>query len=71
MSVSKKANSHTGRNRQTPAGVDGALLSSTEENGVDDTEVSLSLTIVTINSYLFIDLWQIHSTELQTDNKLN
>ena len=56
MSASKKANSHTGRNRQTPAGVDGALLSSTEENGVDDTEVSLSLTIGTINSSLFIDL---------------
>ena len=53
------------RNRQTPAGVDGVLLSSTEENGVDDAEVSLSLTIGTINTlfiYLFIYLLQIHST---------
>ena len=61
------------RNRQTPAGVDGVLLSSTEENGVDDAEVSLSLTIGTINTlfiYLFIYLLQIHSTKSQTDNKL-
>ena len=56
-SASKRANSHAGRNRQTPAGVDGVLVSSTEENGVDDAEVSLSLTIGKINTFLFIYLF--------------
>ena len=37
--------------------MDGVLLSSTEENGVDDAEVSLSLTIGTINTFFFICLF--------------
>ncbi|CAH3196884.1 unnamed protein product [Porites evermanni] len=44
-SASKRANSHAARNRQTPAGVDGVLLSSTEENGVDDAETSRMLSV--------------------------